>query len=72
MAMTNGYRRALTATLHARWIIVAVWARRSAALGAVFFMAAQVGARAARRIAASFSVWSPRRRVRRRSTPPIS
>ncbi len=24
-ALTNGYRRALTATLHARWLIVALW-----------------------------------------------
>ena len=35
-AMTDGYRRALTATLRARWIIVAVWVA-VAAVGAMFF-----------------------------------
>jgi multidrug efflux pump len=35
-AMTNGYRRALTAALHARWIIVLVWVG-VAAVGALFF-----------------------------------
>ena len=35
-AMTNGYRRALTATLHARWLVVIVWLV-VAGLGALFF-----------------------------------
>jgi multidrug efflux pump len=36
-ALTNGYRRALRATLRQRWLIVAVWGA-VAALGAVFFL----------------------------------
>jgi multidrug efflux pump len=36
-AMTQGYRRTLTAALHNRWLIVALWAG-IAVLGGVFFM----------------------------------
>ena len=36
-ALTRGYRRALSAALHRRWIIVAVWGA-VACLGAVFFV----------------------------------
>ena len=35
--MTNGYRRALTAALHARWIIVLIWLG-VAGVGGMFFM----------------------------------
>ena len=35
-ALTNGYRRALTATLHARWLIVLVWLA-VLGIGALFF-----------------------------------
>src|SRR5206468_11486660 len=36
-ALTRGYRRALTATLHHRWLIIAAWAA-VAGVGAVFFL----------------------------------
>jgi len=36
-ALTNGYRRALTATLHARWLVAIVWVV-VLALGVTFFM----------------------------------
>ncbi len=37
VGLTSGYRRALTAVLHRRWLIVALWAG-VAALGAVMFL----------------------------------
>ena len=37
VGLTNGYRRALTATLDNRWIVVALWAG-VAALGGILFM----------------------------------
>ena len=37
VALTNGYRRALTATLRARWLVVAAWTV-VLVLGAVFFL----------------------------------
>ena len=70
-AMTNGYRRALTAMLHARWIIVLVWLGGSRRGRRVSSWCSRRSSRRWR-IAASFSVWCPRRRVRRRNTPPIS
>ena len=36
-AVTNGYRRALTATLHARWLVAIIWVV-VLALGVTFFM----------------------------------
>ena len=55
-ALTNGYRRALTAALHARWLVVVGLAGRAGPRRAVLH-AAQVRARADR---------GPRRRVRAR------
>ena len=61
VALTSGYRRALSATLSHRWIVVLVWVA-VAVLGAALFSSPLP------RTGASCSASSPRRRARRRST----